>query len=157
MNSVSGYCYCAICVTASSSILLSLFSVRGAAKRHVRFLCGLCICSVLIAPIRQIPFDLSDIVYNYSDATEAVYDEKEYRRAVVEELKSELEETIAEMIKTRFDVECEKCEVIINENEGEITLEEVFVTIDGSEFLKSDVEKFIENNLECDVDIIDNE
>ena len=157
MSALGQYCFSAVAVTVASSILLALAPDKQNIKKYLQFLCGLCICMTLISPIKNVPFELNDIVFKSIDY-ETVSDGEEYRQLQLNQLKNELADTVIEAIENKFGIVCNKCNIEIIDEDENIILNSISIDIDTkSEFMKSDVKKYLENQFECEIDFFESE
>lgn len=155
-----GYILNFIGVALCVGLLEELLPGQSGSKQFVRFLTGLCLLAVMIAPLGKwlatLPDSFSTIVGEEADEAEEKYTEilaGELRDTVRENLIAVLKEDLAK----EFSVDPEKSDVgILFAQEDSIRVTCVIVTLRGKDILKNprEMEAYFGKLLDCECRVI---
>ena len=151
MGTISSYCLSVICINAAAAILTSLFPDTSGAKKHLKFLCGVCICAAATTPLIKLTTDIGDLTLTYNlPQTQVDSTNERYRELVIDRLREDVEEYVVRLVENKFDVTGVSCKVELNDGEDGVSLEGISINMNGGDFMRSDVKRYVEQQFECE-------
>ena len=136
-------------------LLEELLPGECGSKTYVRFLTGLCLLAILIAPVGRLLASLPDALGELSVPEEQA--ENEYERILRENLGEAVRQRLGEAVKRdlaeRFGVKHERTEVGIRLSEdGTLAVSRLIVTLRGSDIFKNpyEIEQYFSELLGCE-------
>jgi len=115
------------------------------------------LCITLISPIKKIPLELNDVIFN-AESISPTSDGEEFRELQIGALKNELAENVIKALDSKFGIVCNMCEIELFDEDDGVVLNLITLDLDTeSEFIKSDVKKYLGSQFECEIYIIETE
>ncbi len=125
-----------IVVTAVAGMLYTL-APEGAQKKYMQFAISLCVLTALIGPmlsvVSSLPEILEDAELSFEDERLDVENDLQY--AVIEQSRSNIEESVVLLLSERFDIESEEIRVTVELDSSDmenIKILSVTVSVPGS-------------------------
>ena len=154
MAKISEYIYSLLILSASAAVITMLLPEGSKLTRHMKFLCGIVITSLLLLPLGSVLGELPQLVLGDIDFDVKEGDTAAYSESVIDEACRILQQRITEDLYDRFDTEPLYVTVYTNGDPQNLTVDRVAVCYrKNNKLLFTDTEKYLEDILgsECDV------
>ncbi len=146
--------YCVFVLSVLCGIYRLLSPKEGKTQTYLTFAVSLLSLSLFCAPtIQKIDFTLPD--FQYAPSTDSSQNDA-WDQALLTQSEKELETQYAAALCEKFGIPAPQCSVKITLRlkEDTITCESVMVTVTQNHaYLKKDMERYLENTLDCDLTV----
>lgn len=156
MDGFRSYTFSLVLISLSSSVVIMLAPEKAGLMKYVRWITALCITAALLLPITSIGRLAGEKLNStYENSKKPQYDLTETNNLIISSLENKLSESISSMVANKFEVEVSECNIELDCSDIEyIKLNAISIRVGTkSQFLLSDIEKYLSRELECKVDV----
>ncbi len=161
---MNGYIYSIVCVAAAGGIVCIVTPDKGI-KKHIKFVCALCLISVLIAPISGFISGIKDFFEGEGEEIFGSIGEEGELRDKYESIYNKyfeggygenIGQAVKDSLYEKFGIENDKCRinVVLSDNDGDGVKEpsKITVILNGDAIFKdpTPIKRFISELFKCE-------